>query len=323
MNGTPYDDAEKTAIGTVEIDERTQVVSASQGNATQYAANVECPVCHTGNPPSETYCMDCGFELSGEPVAVEDIPEIAPAGTLVTPDGLREFALRQGENTIGRENADILLSHNTVSRRHGKIIVQDGRALVQDLGSTNGTFVDGRRIEGDEQVELKDEVDVVFGSVTLKYQASEGQGAEHETAPGADEPEVTVQVDAADAEPEEMEQTEQIEEPGEEQPRPESVGRLVSTDGAYSLDISSGVNRIGRRAGDNEIVIPDPYCSGRHADLLAENGSFTLTDIGSTNGTMVNGVKLNAGAPRELQPGDEITVGRIVFRIEVESDERS
>jgi len=63
--------------------------------------------------------------------------------------------------------------------------------------------------------------------------------------------------------------------------------------------------------------MPDPYCSGRHADLTFADGKFTLTDVGSTNGTLVNGVKLEIDAPREVQEGDEITLGRTVFRLEV------
>jgi pSer/pThr/pTyr-binding forkhead associated (FHA) protein len=90
---------------------------------------------------------------------------------------------------------------------------------------------------------------------------------------------------------------------------------LVSKDGAYSFDIHAGTNTVGRRETDNDIVIPDPYCSGRHADLAFAEGKFTLTDVGSTNGTFVNGVKLDANAPRDLVEGDEITLGRTVFAI--------
>ena len=59
-----------------------------------------------------------------------------------------------GEAVIGRgENADLLLSDATVSRRHASVR-QDGRTVVvADLGSANGTFVNGRRVLDGTRVE--------------------------------------------------------------------------------------------------------------------------------------------------------------------------
>ncbi|MCL5103381.1 MAG: FHA domain-containing protein [Armatimonadetes bacterium] len=302
MSETVTLDPEKTAIGAVDTG-ATMMVMEPQAEVTQFAANVDCPVCHTPNPPSETYCIDCGFLLGAEPVAVADMPELVVAGMLVTTDGTREFHLKPGENTIGREDCDILLVHNTVSRRHAKITVEDGRTRIEDLGSTNGTTLDGDKVAG-EPIDLKDGCEIVFGSMALKYVAPEaGEGEAPTDLPTSEEtefdeaPEVPV---------------------GVQEPETPSVGKLVSKDGAYSFDLVNGVNTIGRREG-NSIVIPDPYCSGQHAELLAEDGRFTITDLGSTNGTLVNGVKLEPNMPRELQPGDEITLGRPVFKIEVAS----
>ncbi len=61
-------DMDKTAIGVMDAGEATQMMSAPAANATQMAMNVDCPVCHTPNPPSETYCIDCGFLLSSAPI---------------------------------------------------------------------------------------------------------------------------------------------------------------------------------------------------------------------------------------------------------------
>lgn len=334
MNDNMNVDAEKTVIGTMEAENKTQMVSQPQSNPTQMMANIDCPVCHTANPPSETYCTDCGFMLTSQPVALSDMPAPAAAGKLVLPDGTREFPLNPGPNTVGRENADVLLTHNTVSRKHGLITVADGKVLVEDTGSTNGTYVDGAKVAPGEKVELKDGGEVMFGSMALKYEApaqeSDGSGDKTPETTEASEPEEsagepTVITPAAESveestdetaqEPSEVETPEET--PAEEQ-GPAAVGNLVSKDGAYSFPIIDGTNTIGRRDGANMIVVPDPYASGRHADLLAENGAFTLTDIGSTNGTLVNGVKLDPNAPKQIQPGDEITIGRIVFTIEVE-----
>ncbi|MCE5322790.1 FHA domain-containing protein [bacterium] len=293
----------------------TQMVMEPETNATQFAANVTCPVCETPNPPSETYCIDCGFMLSSAPVALEDMPEPEDLGKLVTPDGTREFVLKSGENSVGRENADILLTHNTVSRRHAKITVQDGHVCVTDFGSTNGTFVDGRRLTGDEAVEIKDGAELMFGSMTVKFQAPLApiEEASEESALESEEETEQENVESSAVEPDVEPETEVESAEGE----PAPVGKLIANDGSMSFDIANGENTIGRRDGDNTIVISDPYISGRHADLHAENGLFIVTDVGSTNGTSVNGVRLQPNEPKDILDGDEITIGQKVFRIEV------
>lgn len=58
-----------------------------------------------------------------------------------------EHPLHEGENIVGRaHDGRIVLSHSSVSRRHAVIRIHDGEISIKDLHSTNGTFVDGRRI---------------------------------------------------------------------------------------------------------------------------------------------------------------------------------
>jgi hypothetical protein len=65
-------------------------------------------------------------------------PDVAPAEILLTP----------GRNRLGREGEnDILLPHPSVSRRHCEVWLTDDAVLVRDLGSRNGTFVQGDRVE--------------------------------------------------------------------------------------------------------------------------------------------------------------------------------
>jgi DNA-binding winged helix-turn-helix (wHTH) protein len=59
----------------------------------------------------------------------------------------REVALRLGENLLGRvEDGVAWIEGPTVSRRHARIVVEEDRAILEDLGSKNGTFVRGERI---------------------------------------------------------------------------------------------------------------------------------------------------------------------------------
>lgn len=73
---------------------------------------------------------------------------------IITPSG-QSYTLRQGNNVIGREaGCDLRLDVVRVSRRHA-IITWDGyRAQIQDLNSTNGTFVNGQRLDANRPVEF-------------------------------------------------------------------------------------------------------------------------------------------------------------------------
>jgi pSer/pThr/pTyr-binding forkhead associated (FHA) protein len=59
------------------------------------------------------------------------------------------FELIQGEITIGRDiNNNIVINDAEISRKHARLISQAGSYMIEDLGSTNGTFVDGQRLMG-------------------------------------------------------------------------------------------------------------------------------------------------------------------------------
>ena len=76
---------------------------------------------------------------------------------------LKEILLDKAEQTIGRlETCEITLDHPYVSKNHAKIYEEDGGFLIKDLGSTNGTFVNSKRVDMDG-VDLKngDKIEVV------------------------------------------------------------------------------------------------------------------------------------------------------------------
>jgi hypothetical protein len=77
----------------------------------------------------------------------------------------------------------------------------------------------------------------------------------------------------------------------------------------YTLD--SAPLTIGR-GGGNDVSIEDEYASSRHAQVEARRDGAWVQDIGSTNGTYVNGLKLTR--PRKLTPGDVVRVGETELR---------
>ncbi len=77
-------------------------------------------------------------------------------------------ALRSGVNRIGQQSdSEILIKHDTVSRRHAEIEVKGGVAHLRDLASTNGTFVNDVRVEGSRALAPGDRVR--FADVELLY----------------------------------------------------------------------------------------------------------------------------------------------------------
>ncbi len=74
-------------------------------------------------------------------------------------------------------------------------------------------------------------------------------------------------------------------------------------------ELNKGVITIGRDI-TNDIVINDPEVSRHHLRLTQGGGGYTLEDLGSTNGTFVNGQRLTGARP--LQPGDTLGLGETV-----------
>ncbi|WP_125154010.1 FHA domain-containing protein [Clostridium rectalis] len=68
---------------------------------------------------------------------------------------------------------------------------------------------------------------------------------------------------------------------------------------------------IGRRNG-NTFVLDDPYVSGHHARVYIRNNEYILEDLGSTNGTLVNQVKIHG--KKHLKSGEIIKIGNTVLK---------
>jgi DNA-binding winged helix-turn-helix (wHTH) protein len=83
--------------------------------------------------------------------------------------GQRRLSLATGENIVGRdEAANVRLDDPMVSRRHARIVVSGSGALIEDLGSKNGTFVDGQPIAADP-IPLRNGIQLAFGTVLVIY----------------------------------------------------------------------------------------------------------------------------------------------------------
>jgi DNA-binding winged helix-turn-helix (wHTH) protein len=79
-----------------------------------------------------------------------------------------EFPLVEGPNLLGRDlGGAVAIDADTVSRRHACLVVSEGKAVIEDLGSKNGTFVQGERVVAPLQVHDGDRI--LIGSVPLLF----------------------------------------------------------------------------------------------------------------------------------------------------------
>lgn len=89
------------------------------------------------------------------------------------PDAGNVFRIDRPRVTIGRAGADLTLNDTEASRQHAALEVRDAVFMVEDLGSTNGTLVNGERIDG--AVELTDKSEFQVGATTLMLIVTEDQ----------------------------------------------------------------------------------------------------------------------------------------------------
>jgi DNA-binding winged helix-turn-helix (wHTH) protein len=83
--------------------------------------------------------------------------------------GSRDFPLSTGENLIGRDPAaTVRLASPLVSRRHARIVIGAGDATVEDLGSRNGTYLHGEKLDAPASLEDGDRITLASFRVTFR-----------------------------------------------------------------------------------------------------------------------------------------------------------
>jgi pSer/pThr/pTyr-binding forkhead associated (FHA) protein len=282
------DDPFRTQLGappTVDPN-RTMLGSAPTVNATMTIKPVQCPVCKEFNPPGVQFCIECGLvfdralpeDAFGAPVV--QLPVLVDAAG-------REYIVREGVNRLGRMG-DVQIEDPRVSRQHAELR-KDGQAFsVQDLGSTNGTFVEGVRLQPGEVRELAPGQSLSLGGFEVKL-CLPGDGSKTQMALAGKT--------AALASP-----------PSDRR----AIYRLVGE--GLDRPLGEGTHIIGRQP-INDIPIADPYVSGKHAQLEISPEGVAITDLGSSNGTFVNDARLPANVRTALSENDTIRIGSKEYRI--------
>jgi pSer/pThr/pTyr-binding forkhead associated (FHA) protein len=185
------------------------------------------------------------------------------------------------ELLLGRELPGIsgLGGDPKLSRRHARVFVQGSRLIVEDLGSTNGTWVNDQRLTGPHQLQVGDRLRL--GQTGFEVcETQQHVATELEAAPPA----------ASDA-PRSAPYLEVVAGP--------MAGRQIAL--GSELAIGRSFAEPGGLGGDSQL-------SRRHARVArGSGGAYFLQDTGSTNGTILNGERLRQ--TQVLGDGDEIKVG--------------
>lgn len=111
-----------------------------------------------------------GYAFSGEVDDAEPPPGPLDARACRLVWGTREIPLGEGQHVLGRApEASVWIDSTKVSRHHARIVVSRGRAMLEDLGSKNGTYLRGKRLEA--PAELGDGDLIGVGTVVLKFRS--------------------------------------------------------------------------------------------------------------------------------------------------------
>ncbi len=269
-----------------------------------------CQRCHGSNAAQMSFCQFCGARLVGGPedaraAAYGPNPNIgAPMAAQQAPveprldarlvvigqDGKpgREYPILDDQTDIGREEGNIVLQNDPyVAPRHARLTRRNGRFFVRDLESVNGVYV---RLRAQERLQHADLV--LVGLEVLRFEVV--SDAEKGLSPAVER---GTQIFGSPSAARHMRLCQRT---------VEGVTRDV-----YYPTRDEAV--VGREQGDI-VFTNDPFMSRRHAAITRDpsNGTFSLRDLGSSNGTY-----LAIRSERELTPGDHVRIGQHLFRLDV------
>jgi len=250
------------------------------------------------------------------PAAAPAPPAAAPPPTPAPPPGpvpelvlylgekvLGTFSLAKGELTVGRNPGnDILIENAGVSRRHATIRWAGGQAVVEDLGSANGTYVNGQRMtrqplqDGDEILVLKHRL--------LFRMPKEKPAPKFEPMLDAGQTTMFIQ-------PGVIPQMVTVKSEAAAKLRP----RLILPD-LKKVALAEGEEILLGSGPDCRIQLSGIFVAKAHAKILSDKeGQFKIVHLSGVTGTRVNGEKIRE---RVLKHGDEIEIGKqkLLFRLE-------
>ena len=237
-------------------------------------------------------------------------------GRLVSLTDGREYVISGASLVFGREAAcDVVVDSKDVSRRHAEIVQTPKGYLIVD-SSTNGTFVNEERVRGQRILTRADVVRI--GDDTFRFYADVVPAASATPAPPAPPaplaPPPSPPPPASPAHPRP---------PVVGGHRPSQAGPLatfVVRSGVLKgqrVEVRTPVVNIGR-ADYNDLRLADPSVSTSHAKVQRREGVWVLVDLDSTNGSFVDGERVQGETP--IAPGARLKFGDVELMFEPTDD---
>lgn len=239
--------------------------------------------------------------------------------------------------TLGRgQGCEIVVDSSEASRQHARISLEDGRLTLEDLGSTNGTFLNGRKLKAPQALGGGDIIIIGqvhylvvapgsagnttilggrLGNVDDNYVVD--QGDPNQTGlrmsfpkpPGwTSQDDFGVGMSASDMPLEVM--ADQMVRQSVPLETTAAALMIVSEQGRNTLfPLAAGKDEwsLGR-AANNDVEVDHITVSTTHAILKREGGSWRIEDMQSTNGTRVNGKTIKSS---QLVDGDVVSLGKV------------
>jgi pSer/pThr/pTyr-binding forkhead associated (FHA) protein len=233
----------------------------------------------------------------------------------------REFMLEKETVTIGRAaDNDIVLANPAVSRHHARLTATPEGPVLEDLGSTYGTMV------GEEKVTrrvLRSGDLISLASVRLRFAAPRREETGQRTIvdlvakktnPALEEAalQATITHTLLDVSAEVAKEASRQDATFQVILADQTKPRLVVREEGVSRDVPLGQDAvlIGRGVAC-QVPLTSRGASRRHAEVRPQDGGYVLVDLGSTNGTIVNGQQITA--PHPLADGDLIAIGQALL----------
>jgi pSer/pThr/pTyr-binding forkhead associated (FHA) protein len=239
----------------------------------------------------------------------------------------QRLALKRQVATLGRdEDCDIWIDDDMASRHHAELAYEQGKAYLTDCDSLNGVLLNAKRMHGSVALETNDVLQVGAQSFCFILaqprlaQAEQSDPLAHHTLrtslhglsedsallPSTPFSDVRFPVVVSHSG-----ETAQIDYKVPQLPATNPGGAVILRNGAmvdYSFLLDRAVISVGRGV-ESDVVINDTSLSRRHVQFLRQPDGDYVQDLGSLNGTQVNGEALRT--PRLLQVGDSIVLGNV------------
>jgi pSer/pThr/pTyr-binding forkhead associated (FHA) protein len=204
--------------------------------------------------------------------------------------------------TIGRaKSCSLILNDRSVSRLHCEIQSRNGKTLLVDLNSRSGVSINDKNITGPQALKHRDIIQL--GDTRLSFETVN----EHDDAET-----VMSSLEATQMlkEPSHTEQTSILAE------QAVLMFLVASRDKARKFQIHTGETKIGRSSACN-LKIFHSSVSAEHAKIIRDGANHFVQDLGSTNGSKLNGKTLDPTKKYKLHRDDKLSFGDEHFTIDI------